>query len=777
MPTLKLSDPKGVALANAAPYAPLSGITVIDTARLISAAYCGRILADLGAQVYRRAALVSTPGEDVHDPISDEMAAWLHHGKSLLPPGTHMEADLLICDQPDFDRSECQVVVCITPFGMAEYGSQSCEMVVQHASGFAYHQAMPVSDPEGLPPRASADRETAMAAGVAAALASVWGLMSERSMVIDFSVCDFLSHLLIEAVHLCAEPRTPITRRRAPGQAIAIAGGLVWLLPCSDGDVMISPREEHQWQRWIDVIGNPAWAAQADICGSREVRTKNTARLQSLMSEWSRRHTQREVFEAAQAGRIACFPVSKPIDLLSNEQLAHRGFFDRMQLDDGKVLQVPGLPFRIRDTAGAELPREQQFHASSLSSAEHEQPARISRPTRNREAQNQVRKPALAGVRVVDFSWVMAGPLCTKMLGAMGAEVIKIESSTRPEFKNRSGWFDILNNSKLSCSIDITTPSGQALVRKLVGCSQVLVENFSAGVLRKYGLAYEDLLAITPSLIYVSASGLGCTGPQRDALAYGTLLQAHSGRTALVGAANPSLEAMGVLPAWTDPITAFWEALGIVSAIAAARRSGQGAFIDISMLEGTIALLPESLLSAQGIGPAPAGINNERGAAPSGCFRCNDQDGWLAMSVRTEAEWAAACTALDLSGLRDDSRFGSVTLRLQNKVDVDAIFGAKLLTFSSKDAEHRLRAAAVPASRSRNIFDVIDDKGINAEGLFPRMENGRRTIAMPWTDDEGWRGNISPGPALGADNDRVLSCLLGLTLLEIAELKASGAVR
>jgi benzylsuccinate CoA-transferase BbsF subunit len=767
----------------AAAYAPLAAFTVIEAAQSLTAAYCGRILADLGAQVFRSSTASTRPLGDTHDAVSDEIAAYLHHGKAVLVPGTDSSADLLICDGQDVDGVRSRAVVCITPFGAAAPKTPTCELALQHASGFAYHQAMPVSDPEVLPPRASADREAVMAAGVGAALASIWSLLVERDVVVDFSICDFLSHLLIEPVHLTNEPRPPVSRRRAPGQAIAIAGGLVWLLSCADGNIMISPREDHQWKRWIDVMGNPAWASQTDLCGSRDVRTRNTARLQELMSVWTRQHTCQEVFAITQKARIACCPVSRPIDLIEMEQLEHRGFYDHLYLNEGRIAKVPGLPFRMRDSAGAELPRGRKIDARSrLDSAGTHERSYVTGPSARAHASGGGRadpaataKDALAGVRIVDFSWVMAGPLCTKMLGAMGAEVIKIESSTRPEFKNRSGWFDILNNSKRSCTIDITSAAGQSVLHKLVAVSDVLIENFSAGVLAKHGLSYEELQRIRPSLVYVSASGLGRTGPLRDALAYGTLLQAFSGRSALVGTPNPSLEAMGVLPAWTDPITAFWEAVSITAALVGTRRTGRGAFVDLSMLEGTIALLPESLLSAQGIGPAPADINAERAAAPCGCFRCCDDDGWLALSVLTDHEWIATCRALGIVGVEADGRFDSAAARRRHKTEVNAMVGVALRKLSSFDAERRLQAVDVPASRSRHIFEIVDAHDRSGSSLFPRMPGGRRTIAMPWTDQIGWRGRIVPGPALGADTDWVLSKVLGLTKNEIDDLKAGAA--
>jgi len=693
-------------------------------------------------------------------------------------------ADLLICDHTSFDRSEARSVVCITPFGQSDYSRPASELVVQHASGFAFHQAMPVSDPEALPPRASSDREAFMSAGVAAALACVWSVLRKQDTVVDFSICDFLSHLLIEAVNLCAEPHSNITRRRTPGQAIAIAGGLVWLLPCTDGDVMISPREDHQWQRWVELMGSPLWTSRSELCGSRESRTRNTRELQSLMDKWSRMRTKKEVFEAAQSARIACFPVSHPTDLLKNVQLEHRGFFDHMKLANGVTVKVPGLPFLIQSSNGNILAKERDLansetadgpSLSSISSVVTSEYLRDNERFSGALSRNEG-EHALSGIRVIDFSWVMAGPMCTKMLGAMGAEVIKVESSTRIEHKNRGGWFDILNNNKLSCSINITTKAGQELICKLVTQSHVLVENFSAGVLSKYGLSYEDLRKINPAIIYVSGSGVGRTGPMRDVLAYGTLLQAFSGRCALVGTPNPSLEAMGVLPAWTDPVTAFWETLSIVSTIAGARRTGEGAHIDISMLEGTIALLPESFLSAQGLDVSPAPLNTENNAIPSGCYRCSDPDSWVALTVRSDKEWQALCNALRLDRLAADSRFQNFAGRSKHESAIHIELSSHIVKQSSAYVEASLRHAGIPASKSKNIFEVVEKHDSRGTGLFPLMDDGRRTIAMPWTDEHGWRGRTVKGPSIGENTDSILTSILKLSPTDIEALRGGGAI-
>ncbi len=174
---------------------------------------------------------------------------------------------------------------------------------------------------------------------------------------------------------------------------------------------------------------------------------------------------------------------------------------------------------------------------------------------------------ALEGVRVADFSWVVAGPFCTKLIGLMGAEVIKIESAARPQYKTRGSWFSVLNNSKKSCTINLASDQGKALARRLIAVSDVVVENFSTGVMDRLGLGYEALRSIKPDIIYISSSGIGRTGPGKNYLAYGTLLQGLSGWTSLFSEPNPRMEGMGIVPSWTDPLTGLWEALLIQAAL------------------------------------------------------------------------------------------------------------------------------------------------------------------------------------------------------------------
>lgn len=390
-------------------FRPLAGLRCIEVGENASAAFGARLLADLGAEVIK----VETPGigdvmraerplVDADGQSASALFAYLNHGKRSVTIDTReatgaklleallVRSDLVICGASEsgempmaialerFDAVTRPTLVCVSAHGLLGPRSRqpSSPFVLQHAAGFAFHQASPVSDPETMPPTGCADMEGALAIGIVVANAALWALSAvepgEPKPFVDLSAEDVYAYLLVEPfADWCAGLPTG-ERQRDPGKPSMVAGGLVWLLPCADGAVMISPREDHQWARWVEVMGRPPWTTDAALCADRTIRARNATILGRKMSEWSVRQNAHDVFAKAQVQRVACFPVSSAKDMVQNEQLIDRGFYSRLRLSSGLVIPAAGLPFELRTSSGATLERGREVAAPALGEANGE---------------------------------------------------------------------------------------------------------------------------------------------------------------------------------------------------------------------------------------------------------------------------------------------------------------------------------------------------------------------------------------------------------------------
>ncbi len=389
----------------------LDGIRVLEWAEGLVAPFAARILGDLGAEVIK----IERPGPGdalrregptaakLGSVADSPLFGYVNSGKRSLtldptrPSGAALfrrlakQSQVLLESQapgmleqigsgPGLLHADNPglVIVSVTPFGQTSplRDTASCDLTLMHRSGFAYHGARGVSDPENQPPVASADQEGPLSCGLAAALATLWGVMGAQATGkgshVDVSQMDFYASLLFQETADYSAGERRFDRLREEYRGTEVAGGLVWNLRCSDGWVMVSPREDHQWNRWIDLLEHPEWSRDAELCGDRVVRKRNWAQLQELMSEWTSNYSRHHVAERAQAARVAAFPVSTPDDILDNAQLAHRAFFDRLMLESGNTLVVPGLPFQIRASDGSELARGRRVSYPTLGEANGE---------------------------------------------------------------------------------------------------------------------------------------------------------------------------------------------------------------------------------------------------------------------------------------------------------------------------------------------------------------------------------------------------------------------
>ena len=373
----------------------------------------------------------------------------------------------------------------------------------------------------------------------------------------------------------------------------------------------------------------------------------------------------------------------------------------------------------------------------------------------------------LSGVRVLDFSWVIAGPTTTRYLAAMGAEIIKVEAPGRGDPGRASELHTVLGQAKKSIAIDLKKPQAVEIVRALAAKSDILIENFATGVMDRLGLGAEALKAVNPDLIYISASGMGRTGPDSQAVAYGTLLQCYAGFAGLNR--HPEV-APRIGMAWLDPMCGLM--LAFVAAAALWHRQHQGgvARVDFSMIEAMLWTMAEPLIASQlGSPPKPMGNASTR-HVPHGVWRCEGDDDWISLVARTDEEWRALCDLVpNLSGMAALDLGG----RIAAQRAIDAALTAWAISRSASAAAESLLKAGIPAAALARHGDLVRSPHLAARDFWDKHGTGVLP-GLPWRASFG--RTIGPAPELGADTDQVLANVLGLSKERIVELRGTGAL-
>src|SRR5213083_3445459 len=273
----------------------------------------------------------------------------------------------------------------------------------------------------------------------------------------------------------------------------------------------------------------------------------------------------------------------------------------------------------------------------------------------------------LAGVRVADFTWVWAGPFCTLQLAHLGAEVIRVETATRPcvtrllppfaDFEpgpNRSGYFNQYNQGKRSITLDLKRPEAIEAARRLCAASDIVVENFAAGVIERMGLGWEVLRRLRADLIVIALSGYGATGPDADKVSYGPAQVPLSGMSSVTG--YRGFPPMHVGISYGDPTGGLHGAVAVLAALLHRARTGQGQYIDLSQWESSMTVLPDAIISWTMNGAAPERDGNrDPHMAPHGVFRAAGSDRWLSLAVDNDEEWRSLCAVIGDTTLAVDA--------------------------------------------------------------------------------------------------------------------------
>ncbi|MCI0829741.1 MAG: CoA transferase [Chloroflexi bacterium] len=396
---------------------------------------------------------------------------------------------------------------------------------------------------------------------------------------------------------------------------------------------------------------------------------------------------------------------------------------------------------------------------------------------------------ALQGIRVLDFTWIHAGPSATRILSDQGAQVIKVESNqalsvvggpasnTARGLGQRHNW----NAGKLSISLNMKTGAGKELARRLVAVSDVVAENFSGRVMPGWGLDFESIRKIRPDIIMLSMSGFGRTGPWKDRVSYGQTLQAWSGFTDLTG--FPGEKPSGPASAYSDAVAGMAGAQAVLLALIQRARTGRGQWIDLSQMEAMSALLGPLVLELSANKSDVQRTGNRLahgGGAPHGAYRCLGDDRWLAITVFTDDEWDAFTAAIGSPGWASDQRFANAESRLIHVDALDKMVESWTVEQNAEEAMHLLQAAGVAAGVVQTGEDLAEnDPHLRERGLFQKVPDAAgvlRTIERAPYKLSRTPGSVTRGaPEFGADQDFVLSEILGVDDDELAEMAIAGA--
>ncbi len=396
----------------------------------------------------------------------------------------------------------------------------------------------------------------------------------------------------------------------------------------------------------------------------------------------------------------------------------------------------------------------------------------------------------LAGVTVLDFSRVLAGPMATQVLAELGAEVIKVERpgagdesrAMQPVLPSgESAYYFAFNRGKRSVVLDLKSERGRRLARDLAASADVLVENFLPGAMDRLGLGYRTLSAVNPGLVYVSCTGFGQQGPYSDRRGYDTVFQALSGLMSLTGHPDSPPAKAGIPVA--DLTSGLWIAISALTGLVGRGSTGRGSHVDLAMMDVQVSLLALAAARLFALDEDPERTGTEHpGRVPSAAFECAD-GGWLHVSC-SDQHWLPLCAALGLGELADDPDLLRNDGRLAQRARVMAALATAFAARPRAESAAALRAAGVPVGEVNSVREILTDENTVARGMvdhfrhpvsgmFPAL---RTPLRMSDVDGEFAAAAVGVPPGLGADTDAVLRERLGLGDAEIEALRGEGAI-
>ncbi|RYF60506.1 MAG: CoA transferase [Comamonadaceae bacterium] len=769
----------------------LHGTRVIEVSSRASGAYAGRLLAVLGASVTRYG-----PRLDIAavGKTADLTEKWFHQGKvetdtdRLPDPATVIDAaDLIIVETDSADATWVEWASAL----VTAAGTMSTPPIVVRIEGAVVDgHAIPsdglttgawsavswsIGDADKAPltlPFDLADFQAALYAAAAGLTALLASPADPELRSVEVSGRDILAYYvgMITANFLPYE--RPWTRdgARPPGSAGVYPASI---FPCRDGHVVLMCRNQREWIALLEAMGNPAWSKDEKFADPRVVAREHADEADSYLEPWIRAQTIDELMAMGRERGLAVAPIRSMREALDEPQFAFRNFLEESAETEG--IRSATVPWHLHEPSNETLGQRQW----SVTGAAQE-------PTR-----------LLEGLRVLDLSWVWSGPLTTSVLGDLGAEVLKVEhgghmDTGRLRGKARRGgievegpeheatpYFNQMNHGKRSLTVDMKDERGRAILLDLVEQCDVVVENMRPGALARLSLSYEDFAERNPSVVMLSMSMAGQEGPLKAMKGYAGIMAAMSGLESLIGYDEQNI--VGSLsPALGDPNAAGHALTALLAALIRRRRTGRGAWIDLSQIEALLCVLPAPAIEAQLEPHIPVPANTHPRFAPHGHFPCKGQDSWVALSVRDE-HWPAFTSLASQETFATDPRWSDPAERVRGRADLEAAIAAWTGDQDRDGLVDSLLAVGIPAAPVASFEDMSASSWAKERELTVSVAHkylgDTDVYVVPWKFGGRSAGRALPAPLLGADTDDILHDLLEFDSEKIAQLRAAGVLR
>ena len=699
------------------------------------------------------------------------------------------------------------VVVSITPFGLEGPKARwpATDLIITAASG-----VLIMTGDEDRPPLASSLPQALLHAGAEAAVGALLALEArERDGLGQHVDVSAQTSMMIATQSMVLNDAWNDTEMQRVGGGFKhgdLRGRFVY--PCKDGYVnlvllfgpvpgaSLSRLFRWMWEEGFsdETMRDRDWASFGAVLASGEEPLSELDRCIDAIDAFTRSHTKAELFEGALQREIMLVPVSDMSDLARSPQLDARDFWTPVSHPElGTDVIYPGAFARLSETPIRYRRRPPLLgeHTAELLAESRSRPAVHATANEPVEGDGVQGDGALAGLKVLDLSWVYAGPAATRYLADHGATVVRVETQQRMDglrlvnpFKDgehgleRSGNYANANVGKLGLSLNLSTPQAREVVLRLAAWADVVVENFSPKAMKAWELDYPRLRSVNPELIMVSSCLNGQTGPQARVAGFGMMGAALAGFGYLTG--WPDRNPAGPFVAYTDYVSPRFMVAAMLAALEQRRRTGEGQYIDLSQAECSVHFLGEAVLDYHTNGTiARAQGNASPHYAPTGVYPCVGEDRWVALAAPDDAAWSALCKIAD-PAWNGDPRFATPESRLEHREALDERIAAWTASQEADEIERRIAAAGVPVHRASTGADLFSDPQLAAREHFITLEHP--TMGPVPLESSRLRLSrtparaASPGPTVGQHNEHVLTEILGMSEEEMTELVLSGAL-